>query len=410
VAARFGVGDRSGGSGGFFSPDRAAARDYAWGGRVAWPRLLLRIALCGALLYGVDIAVTRTLVPAATYERHYRLPRELPTASLADFVASINAASLRKQGGPIVAFLGASPTWGHRITDPANTFPSAFESAGVSAGWPNRTYNLASNGQFLSDEYFIAKALVDDVDVVYVQLTYHTFNPTTRGTSVVRYPEIPQLLGVDVSAPEAALLGVKPTAADATSRLDTTMSRYWLLWRERDALDRRLFGGAPRQMLSGGTGVARSSLTSLPPDAQSAGNLGSLDDLPPAQRMIAISRYAENSQFDLSPNDSEVTFLRMLVTMLGAHGKKAVFFVSPLNRQVIDDYELIPPKQYAANIAMIRSIVEAGGFRFIDPNSGVTLVPAEDFSDISHTTDEGGLVFGGQLYQDTWSYLGAKKP
>jgi hypothetical protein len=410
VAARFGVGDRQGGSGGFFSPDRAAARDYAWGGRVTWPRLLLRIALCGALLYGADVAVTRTLVPAATYERNYRLPRELPTASLADFVASINAASLRTQGGPIVAFLGASPTWGHRITDPANTFPSAFESAGVSAGWPNRTYNLASNGQFLSDEYFIAKALVDDVEVVYVQLTYHTFNPTTRGTSVVRYPEIPQLLGVDVSVEEAALLGVKPTAADATSRVDTALSRYWLLWRERDALDRRLFGGTPRKLLSGVGGVSSSSLTSLPLDAQSDGNLGSLDDMEPAQRMIAISRYAENSQFDISPTDSEVVFLRMLVKMLAARGKKAVFFMSPLNRQLIDDYELIRPEQYAANVAMLRAIVQPAGFPFIDPNAGTAFLPQEDFSDISHTTDEGGRVFGASLYADTWSYLGAKKP
>lgn len=410
MSAPFGAGDGSGGSGAFFSPDRAAARDYTWGGRVTWLRLLLRIALCGAVLYGVDIAVMRTLVPAATYEHDYRLPRELPTASLADFAASINAASLRRQGGPIVAFLGASPTWGHRITDPANTFPAVFESAGVAAGWPNRTYNLASNGQFLSDEYFIAKGLIDDVDVVYVQLTYHTFNPTTRGKLVVRYPEIPQLLGVDISAEEAALLGVKPTAADAASRIDTALSRYWLLWRERDALDRRLFGGMPRQLLSGLTGVARSSLTSLPADAQSAGNLGSLDDMEPAQRMIAISRYAENSEFDISATDSEVVFLRMLVKMLAAHGKKAVFFMSPLNRQLIDDYELIPPEQYAANVAMLRAIVEPAGFPFIDPNAGTSFLPQEYFSDISHTTDEGGRVFGASLYADTWRYLGARKP
>ncbi len=404
------AGGRNGGAGGFFSPDRAAARDYTWGGPVTWPRLLLRIALCGAMLAGVDWVVTRTLVPAATYEHDYRLPLELPTASLADFVASINAASLTPQGGPIVTFLGASPTWGYRIQDPADTFPAAFQSTGASAGWPNRTYNLASNGQFLSDEYFIAKGLIDDADVVFVQLTYHTFNPTTRGKLVVRYPEIPQLLGVDVPADEAALLGVKPTAADTASRIDTAMSRYWLLWRERDALDRRLFGGKPRDLLVGATGVARSSLTSLPVDAQSGGNLGSLDDLPPAQRMIAISRYAEDSQFVLSPDDSEMVFLRKLVKLIADHGKTAVFFLSPLNRQIIDDYELIAPEQYAANVAVMRSAVEPGGFPFIDPNAGNDFMAAEYFSDISHTTDEGGKVFGARLFRDTWSYLGASKP
>ncbi len=394
----------------FFSPDRDELSGQAPKRRLTWPRLLLRIALCVAFLVAVDGAVARTLTPASTYERHYRLPRTLPTASLADFAASIHAATIGGGDKQAVAFLGASPTWGHRIKDPASTFPAAFEAAGNRAGWLNRTYNLASNGQFLADEYFIAKAIADDVDVVYVQLTYHTFNPKTRGKSVMRYSEIPRLLDVDISPDEATLLGVKPSASGSVSRVDRVVSKRWLLWRERDALDRRLFGGKPRQVLADRFISSRSVLTSLPADSNPFETLGSLDDMPPTQRMIAISRFAENSSYKLAPNDSEVVFLRKLVKLLEARNKKAVFFMSPLNREVVEDYELVDPKEYSANLAILKRVVSEGGFPLVDPNTGPFKIPSKYFADISHTTDQGGRIFGEQLFRETAQYLGAGTP
>ena len=401
------------GSAGFFSPDRLESRSPAFGGRVTWPRLFLRLALAALALVAVDAAVSRTLTPSEVYEHHYRLPRVLPTSQLRDFAESIHNASLTRTGGPIVAFAGASPTWGYRITDPADTFPAAFSSAGQAAGWANRTYNLASNGQFLGDEYFITKGVSGDADVVFVQLTYHTFNPKTRDGHAVRYPEIPVLLHLGITPEEAALLGVPPSAsasAGTQSLAEEFLSQHWLLWRERDTIDRRLFGGKPQDLLSRAP-VLASTLTSLPDDA--TGNVAdnvAFEKLDPVKRMLAITRYTQTSSFRISPTDSDVRFLRLLAEMLRARGKKAVFFVSPLNRSVIEDYELIDPKQYAANVALLRGIVEASGFPFIDYNTGPTKLPASDFADISHTTDEGGRAFGALLYRDTWRYLGAKQP
>ena len=243
-----------------------------------------------------------------------------------------------------------------------------------------------------------------------MQLTYHTFNPETRGKSVMRYPEIPGLLGVDVPADEAALLGVKPSATDSGTRVDSVLGTYWLLWRERDALNRRLFGGEPRQVLANRFNAPRSTLTSLPADSDPFASLGSLDDMAPTQRMIAISRFSETSSYDLSPADSEVVFLRKLVKMLSERDKKAVFFMSPLNREVVEDYELVDPKQYAANLAIIKSVVSEGGFPLIDPNTGPFKMSSESFSDISHTTDEGGRIFGEQLYRESAQYLREGKP
>jgi hypothetical protein len=396
----------------FFSPDGVEHRYLDFGGRVTWPRLLLRLALAIALLVAIDAVVAKTLTPRAAYEHDYRLPLTLPTSQLADFAESIHDAAITRHGGPIVAFVGASPTWGFRIKDPANTFPAAFSAAGRAAGWPNRTYNLASDGQFLGDEYLIAKGVSPDADVVFVQLTYHTFNPKAREGRAVRYGEIPQLLGLDITPAEAALLGVKASASGhARSRADEFMSRYWLLWRERDNIDRRLFGGKPQNLLAQRP-AETSALTSLP--AGGAGDAQSIafDKLAPTQRMAAITRYSETSSFVIAPNDTDVHFLALLAEMLHARGKKAVFFLAPLNRSAVEGWGLIDPAQYAANVAVLRSTVASSGagFPFLDYNTGPTRLPPADFADISHTTDAGGKAFGELLYRDTWRYLGAAAP
>lgn len=395
----------------YFAPDKREHRYFDFGGHVTWPRLLLRVALAAGLLVAIDVAVARTLTPDSTYENAYRLPRTLPTSQLRGFAESIHGASLSRAGGPIVAFVGASPTWGHRIKDDLSTFPAAFGAAGKAAGWPNRTYNLASNGQFLGDEYFVAKGVSTDTDVVFVQLTYHTFNPKARDGKAVRYPEIPQLLRVDISPAEAALLGMTPSTSEKTqSRADEVLSRYWLLWKERDALDRRLFGGKPQALIGRGPAAA-STLTSLPTDAADDNSgFASFEKLDPMKKLVVLTRYAEDSSFRIDPNDTDVRFLRLTTEMLRARGKKAVFFMAPLNRQTIEDYELIDPAQYTSNTAILRGVVEGAGFPFIDYNTGPTTLPASDFADISHTTDAGGRAVGALLYRDTWRYLGAKQP
>ena len=371
---------------------------------------MLRFALTVAALWAIDGLVARTLQPDAQYSRAYRLPATLPTASIADYVASIHSSSLSEQGGPIVVFAGASPTFGHRIKDAANTYPYAFQSAAREAGWPTRTFNLASNGQFVADEYFISKKVAEDADVVFVQLTYHTFNPSARAGSVMRYPELPRLLGMSLDTTEAALLGVKPSlSASGLSRIDRVLSERWLLWRERDALDRRFFGGKPQQVLAGmsarDASATKLSSDTAPPDD----GFAAFEQLEPGQQMIVISRYAEDASFTLSAEDSDVRFLGLLAQDLAARGKKAVFFVGPLNRQLVEDYELIDPVQYAANIAVIRKPIEAAGFTLLDYNTGPDVLPIEYFADISHTNDEGGKAVGALLFRDTREYLGVKR-
>jgi len=398
-----GKDDRS--TDGYFAPQFREKSRLELGGRVTWLRLLLRLAVAMMVLVGVDGLVAETLVPDTVYEDAYRLPQALPTASLAGFRHSIHAASLSPDNHPLVVFLGASPTWGHRIEDKRNTFPAAFEAAARRGEWPNKTYNLACNGQFVSDQYFIAKSVAPDADVVFVQLTYHTFNAGAREGLTIRYPEIPRLLEAGVSDTEAALLGIEPfSAKGASSRASAFLAEHWLLWRERDALNRRLFGGKPQALFAPDARSQDTSLTTLPDDA-GQDDFVAFDELDPERQFVAVSRYAQNSSFAIESGDSEMIFLQRLVDLLESQDKKAVFFMAPLNRSLIEEFELIDPDQYASNTGKIRSVIEGTGYPFIDFNTGPPRLEADRFADISHTTDQGGREVGSLLFDETREYL-----
>ncbi len=400
-------------SAGFFAPERTEGVYLSFGGRVTWPRLLLRAVVFVAALLLVDAAVGTSLPPPAVYGRDYRLPRNLPTASLPAYASAIDAAGQSSAAGPVVLFLGASPTWGHRIAESRDTFPYAFRSAAASSGVQLRSFNLACNGQFTGDEYVIARRLADDADVVFVELTYHTFNPKARSGRVIRYAELPRLLGVQLAPRDSRLLGLESrNAPGPLSAAEASLGRRWLLWRERDALDRRLVGGRPRDSLA--TAVERTLGTKKRSGAESAietadavdDGFAAFDALDPARQMTVIARYAESSSFEISRGDPEVVLLGRLAGMLAAKGKKAVFYMTPLNRRLLEEYELIDAKQYARNVRVLRDAVETSGFDLLDYNVGPDVVPARDFADISHTTDAGGRMVGALLFRDTAGYLG----
>jgi hypothetical protein len=385
---------------GFFAPERSEGSYLAFGGRVTWRRLVLRLALAVVLLGVVDLVIAATSAPLATYQHAYRLPRVMPTADIADYADAVDASARTAAGGPIVLFLGASPTWGQRTKDAANTFPYAFGSAAASAGVELRAFNLASNGQFVGDYYVIAKRLASQASAVYVQLTYHTFNRAARDSAAMRYPELPKVLGVGLSAEEARLLRLSGSDTGVLAAGESLLGRYWHLWRERDAIDRKLFGARPQNALeSAAARVAGEEITS--DDTAADDGFAAFDTLEPEQQMVVVAAYAESSSFEVDPKDSEVLALERLAVLLTEDGVPAVFYLAPINRDLVEGYDLIDPDLYARNVEVLRAVVESHGATFIDYNSGPKRLGQGLFADISHTTDAGSLAFGRILWDET---------
>ncbi len=371
---------------------------------VSLPRLVLRLVVLLAVLVAFDVWVGRS-ASARGYDGAYRLPLELPTAALPGYVHALDGQSQR------ALFLGASPTWGYRIRDPRHTYPYSYASAAASAGVEIEAANLAANGQLLGDQYLLAKALVRRGDVVFVQLTYHMFDPTYERGRQVRYPEIASLPGVGVSASEAKLLGVPEQAAPAAgSAVSRVLFDRWAAYRERSAIASRLFGGVPEQRLR--DAWVRRTGGKVEPEARAVmpeDEFASFDSLDPEKQMIVIADYADNSAFDVRATEPQMRTLRLLAQLLRDRGAKAVFYIAPLNRDIIDYYALIEREQYLANTKRISAVVRGAGFPFVDYNAAETpLFPAEYFADIDHTTDAGGRAVGERLWRDTAAYVAAR--
>lgn len=390
----------------FFAPDRAEERVAATGAGLPVRRLVLRLAVLVLALVAVDTLVARMMPSQAAYRHSYRLPAVAPTSALADYVEAIDLAA-DESTCPVVVFLGASPTFGHRIKSPANTFPYAYAAAAASEGVTVRAFNVGLNGAYVGDEDALARALADSADIVFVQLTYHTFART--GGPALRYPELPSMLGVLGRSAAAAPLRTGATAP-ATPAIGRWLGTRWRLWRYRDVIDRRLFGGTPRgvldstasRLLDGGGTDAQPTV--LPSDAPDDG-FAAFDELDPGAQMVVIARYAEESSFSVTPTSTEVASLDRLARFLAASGKRAVFFMGPLNWDVIDDYELVGSRQYRSNVRVIAQTLARHGFPLIDHNRSGAALPREDFADISHTTDAGGQRFGALLHRDTRELL-----
>ncbi len=389
-----------------FQPKVEVAR-YFDRGPVTLPRLLLRIVVLLAVLVFFDVWAGKALGDA-NYAGAYRMPLELPTAALPGYVHAIDAR--RSAESTQVLFLGASPTWGYRTKDAKSTFPYAFASAATSSGVDLSAANLATNGQLLGDQYLLAKATVREGDVVFVQLTYHMFDPRYQRGDLVRYPEIAQLPGVSVSADEARLLGVPKNEASAIGdRLSRVLFDTWTAYRERSAIASKLFGGMPEDRLRA---AWRKATEASPPPEQAEeqeipeDDFVAFDALDPEKQMVVISQYAENASFTVSPDGPQIRTLRSLVDLLKERKAKAVFFVAPLNRDVLDYYGVIDRAQYVANSEAIGDVVRGAGLGFLDYNLAETPVfGAQYFADIDHTTDEGGRAVGARLFEDTAAYL-----
>jgi hypothetical protein len=282
-----------------------------------------------------------------------------------------------------------------------------------------KVYNLASNGQLVSDQYYIAKSLIDDVDAFVIQLNYHTFNKSDDKRPSIRYPDLPKRLGIDISNSEAALLGngtSGPTGASSSlvpdkvnASLSRVLSSASFTFANRDFITEQLFGGPPEQLLENYFNPGRFNPGKTGANSKGGELFGEsnkpFSELKPVQQMLIIKTVSDLYDFKIDTADREVVFLRKLVDLLARHKKKAVFFITPLNVEALDQFGIFNWDAYDSNSRMLKAIVESKKLKFIDANAGTDILPTYEFFDISHTLDKGGVKFGKQLTEETGRYF-----
>jgi hypothetical protein len=320
----------------------------------------------------------------------------MPTASLTAYVTDLESQP-EESDRRTLAFIGASPLWGYAVSDERYTIPAALERYAESKGVGVRAHNLACNGQLLGDSYFIAKRVADDADLLVIQLTYHGFNGEWREGATQRFPELPTMLGVRVDPDLSQILGCEPShSPDVTGSIDRWLAARWRLYGARDMSAAATFGSSPEKRL-----FERWEVLAQPDfagDEEHVPSGQSFDSLDPDEQMLIIDEFAMAGEFEIDEDDSEVRMLARLSKELAASGMQAVFYISPLNTEALESFDLFDRELYAANVISLRAIVEGEGHTFVDFNEGEQ-IPSDAFADINHTTAEGNEIVAGKLWQ-----------
>jgi hypothetical protein len=361
-------------------------------------RVCRRLLAFGLTLLAVDLAVrARAPDAAAAFDDDYRLPDDAEVVLLPHLLDHLRA--VRQRGTPVVAVIGSSPTWGSRIRDPHHTVPAVLErELRRQYGRPVEVFNLSAKGFLIGDQAFIARAVGRDVDALVLQLNYHTFAPAIADAVRLRHPELPALLDQPVDQDDSRRLRLPPTPpGNWNGPLRQWLRRHWAFFRERDRLTVAWLGATPAAWLH--KAWSQSTSTAADDDAGAP-----FDELAPARQMMIMKRYGRTVDFDVTPANTEWRTLQRLHRDLTAAGTPTFSYLSPINREALDDFEAMDWGRYWRNTATIATALGGGNLR--DYNAGAVTVPGSEFYDISHTLDAGGERFGRRLAADMAAWLG----
>lgn len=131
---------------------------------------------------------------------------------------------------PRIVFFGNSIIFGAGVST-ADTIPSQYQRLRPDV----RTFNAAVNGDGFGTSYLVAKAILDSVDVLYVQVIGRTAHPLAASL-------------IPVDEPDARAFGLQ-TPDPVESGLQTAAGRLWRLYGFHERLQAALFGTSTRNFL-----------------------------------------------------------------------------------------------------------------------------------------------------------------
>ncbi|MEZ0374830.1 MAG: hypothetical protein ACAI44_37430 [Candidatus Sericytochromatia bacterium] len=370
--------------------------------------LLRRLGFFLLTLVLIDMVGQFVLADRLAQSLGTRLPENQETGFLQGFIDRLEAESGQEQASASpemhtgiyptqLVFLGSSPTWGVTIRDPNHTYPAAFQAAQEETLPLLSVHNFAAKGFLAADLNTVLGATLNTAEGFVIQLNYHTFSPKLLGSTPIRHPDLPERLGVPVTADEAKMLGMRPTPVlNWNASLRAGLRRIWWFYREREKLALLALGATPESW------VYHRFYPEKP--AEEIPEAKPFYELKPARQLYIVKRYAENASYELDDLNIELRFVKIMLARLKAAHKPAVFFIAPINVDSLRFYEVMDWKQYRRNMDKLRKVVEAEGFKFVDINLTEPL-PEDAFADISHTLDNGGQAFGKKLWALSRDYF-----
>lgn len=306
-------------------------------------------AIALALLVVLDVGIRANLI-VPPFSEDFRIPARtlMGYTEFIDSMRNSSGARVAVVGDSIVAgqASGAGGTLSAHLTD-------IYRERGVDA----RAYNFGLPGAQSND----LAAMVSDIasaqaaDVIVLNIDYRFYGEGVHGRS---YPGI--------SEPSPDWLG-----------------QFWALHRHRDAFAAAILGDTPKRTL-----VESQLRVRLALDHQPRYRKWTDDqiDIPGLRKAFDVAPFTRETQ--------AVQSLGEALDTARAAGIPVVTFIGPLDAGLVDRHDVINWDEYDANVAWMKSYVEAHGATYIDFTDAV---PAADIGDSHHPLSSGYRVMAEKL-------------
>lgn len=304
------------------------------------------LAIAAAVLLVAEIGF-RVVAPVSV-PPDFRLPDRTLWA-IDEFVDSA-----AKTPGVRIAVVGDSVVWGG-FADRDQTLSARMDADYASAGRSVHAFNFGLNGAHANDLGPLVEVLADRkaADLVVVNFDYRFYGESPVAD---RYPRLRTMVAGD-GGPASTAAGLSSIAARREYLLAVTVGD-----KPSTAFSRTVETAIPR--LLGRPLWRKRNAEQL--------DLGAL-----------------RSDFGVPPLTADSTYVRYLLASVRAARERrvrVVVFAGPLDRGLLSANDLYDPALYAANLGIVRRLVEQEGGEFLDLTDSV---PATEIRDSHHPMPEG---------------------
>lgn len=302
---------------------------------------------------------------------------------------------------PVIGMFGASTVYGTTVKDAWNT-PAGILQVHLN---DQRVLNLGLSGARLPETYAILSSVIDKVDYVLYELNYGIIPITDNNPEVSVYPTLMSKL--DQNIPRQWLNDFTQKDKDSVpssvhNAVTTGILNHWTLYHDRDVINYRFFKTRTttekirreiKKVRDAKQGIVS---TYIPPYRP-------FDKLKPEQQEEIIEHYTSLYTWE-QPFDKDNSFglfmIEKTLDLLDEHKKKAVFYTGPLDKQMINENNMLDWNEYYTVMGAYQELIESRNYSFIEFNTDDTnLIPHEYYHDASHLIDDGSIIFGEILYE-----------
>jgi hypothetical protein len=310
------------------------------------------LIIAAVALIALDIVLRTSIYP--WFPADFRFPRTstMGYERYLEFMESRETARIAVVGDSVIQGIAVERD---------GTLPAQWDALYAAQGRDIDVFNFGISAAHAEDLYPVVATIANRgaADMIAYYFDYPFYEDSDVEYSG-RYPELWDAGVVGSFEPHADHPLVDPSRAaegrrTADARIGDAVSSAWRLYAERDTINAVVFDGTPSSWLKYHVNYQYGRFSFLPQWIKL--RLDQFDE----ENLRAMWRTPR-----LTPDNIQLTYLRLAIEKSSAEGIPFVVLWGPINREVVEEYGLVDPDDYVANRDLVRDMVESSDGTFVD--------------------------------------------